>query len=268
MMLGLSLAPGDIAVRRAAGGGASLLPQTEAWLAALTTAGLDHPTAPHIAAVDTFYSSLISAGIYASLDLLPCFFLESSNPAHSEGVALMDLIALQQWAPVNGPTFTPGVGFAGDGVAASVDWTHANYADLGNYALNSASLTCGVSSSPSPAFALGMTAGSSTSLVQAGGVVNRINVASSMTSPAFPLSGYLAIDRPDSGNATRYVDGAATSTQAYVSSFIESSKPRLLGTTTLPGAASIYSASFGASLGDAGQLALYNAIQTLKGAVA
>lgn len=270
MMLGLSLAPGDIVVRRAAGGGASLLPQTEAWLAALTTAELDHPTAPHIAAVDTFYGSLISAGIYGSLDLLPCFFLESSDPADSEGVALMDLIALQQWSAVNGPTFTAGVGFTGDGVSATVRPPFI-LGSTGNYAL--ASAHAGVFNWTGvfgTTFAFGFGSTGVTAL-RADNAVNRINrqFNSGVPAPAGNRSSLL-IDR-DGDNVAVFADGSATPVSTALAAPL--GLPNTLGglfqfTGNFWNTTEVGAFSAGAHLDVVGYVALHNAIQTLKAAVA
>ena len=255
-----------------ASGGAGHSPQALAYLAR-TVGGDEGGNGANIA---TLIDGLVSDGVWAKLDAL--YVLAQQN----ETDAKLNLIGtnypltqtgglLAKPGPRTGSVvFTAYVGFRGFSVAGSYLDTGFNPSSASSpkYTQNSASF--GVWSgllSNEPASSIGT--GSLANMFTNYGATFYARVNGGVSAPTSITSGLSAGDRPDAGHVACYQNGATGGPLAGGSGAPDNADFWVGGTTAGQGFTSntLSAAFIGASLGAAGQLALYNRLRTYMTAI-
>ena len=235
-------------------------PQALAYLAR-TVGGNEGGNGTNIA---NLIDGLVADGVWAQLDCL--YVLAQQNATD----ARLNLVSASY--PLTGtPTFTAYQGFSGFSASALNTGFNDSTATSPNYTLNSASMGVWVYSLID---GTGVDIGSDTStdniLISFSGTsytrINGVN-SNSIPAPAAGSKGLFGGDRPSSANVIPYWNGVAQTTQASGSAAVVNANFAIGNIGGNSVAHTLSGAFIGASLGSAGQLALYTRLRTYMTAV-
>lgn len=216
------------------------------------------PTSGRAAEVYALISALMTAGVWARLDLL-CVLA-----AHDSQAACLNWVGPSyNLSAYNSPTFTTDRGFTGDGVAAYLEAAGYNPGAGGvNHALNNAAMGVWVRT-PSSVGGIDVFTGNGrlSRRDTAGDDYHyRINDGTSTYGPGGSSAGLFAVDRPDAATKRRFLGGVATGDFA-VASVANAAYLRLFSTGTGSFSNAEVAAVFaGASLTTVHHAALYAAV--------
>ena len=220
--------------------------------------------------ITTLIDGLVSDGVWSKLDAL--YVLAQQNGTD----ALLNLIGTSYTATVNAATFTAYRGYSAFGTNGVSTGFNPSTAPSPQFTQNSASVgfwANSISVSGGIDFGEFNTGGTNNTILAAdytgGYFIPRINWSSALSITTPGTSGLYVADRPSSSQRVAYYNGGSLGTASDTASAVDNviftiGYSNVFGPTLNP----ISAAFIGASLGAAGQLALYNRLSTYMTAVA
>ena len=210
--------------------------------------------------IATLIDGLVADGVWAKLDAL--YVLAQQNATDS----LLNLVGTSYSPTIwsGSPVFTSYKGYVFSGGVFNTNFTPSS-ATSPNYALNSASFGFWAYSAITENVHQIGTSSAVSGLYGdfSGSTISQINNTTQCITATSGALGLYAADRSSSSNVNNYYNGGSQGSASVASSALESGVFLLGGSTTMP----ISAAFFGASLGSAGQLALYTRLRTYMTAV-
>jgi hypothetical protein len=176
-----------------------------------TTQGYTLPSPGQQIKQNTLLSSLKTLGIWGKLDSFANFATDGNS-----NFALIDWKNLTQYTAVNSPTFTSNVGFSTNGTGSYINTRKG----LGpNFILNSASefkwVNNNIDTSGGSIVSGARSTSATANLYEVTGIALFVNSNISLTFSSNTLAGFRHINRPNSTQAQRFVNGIGlTGTQA------------------------------------------------------
>lgn len=225
--------------------------------------------------INNLIISLQATGVWSKLDALYLF-----AAADSQAALLNWKSTSFNCTAVNSPTFTADRGYAGDGVSSYLNTAFTPSTAAGNFVQDSAMLgvwiNAGTDTADGTGTAMGAAGGNGSFIVPrfTGDLIRgRINQAATANCGASTTRrGLTCLDRSGAALTTGYRNGASAGTMTTASSGLATVAVFLgandtTGSPTGPVDNRMAAAAIGGSLGDAGNLALYNALNTYLTAV-
>jgi hypothetical protein len=205
-------------------------------------------------------SDLKAAGIWNKLDTFGVFATDGSS-----NFALVDWKRLTQYTPVNNPTFTPNIGFSGNGINTYIDLNYNPFTSGVNYTQNNASYGCLVDGISGTATGLMNTSGNS--IIRSNMMLNlnigRNGINGGSGQGFFTnTKGLNSNDRSNASNFDLLENGSVTSTHAISSTSMPTAIRVMYGYTFYAPSTMYFNAVYaGASLRNE-QSSFYTALNT------
>lgn len=246
--------------------GSGLDADTDAWIAAVVTAG-GTVSSPRQLLVDALIIDLKADGIWSKLDRLWIFAAENSQSA------LVDLKALATASAVNTPTFTVDDGYTGNGTSAYILSNFNPTSGSPNFIQDSANYFVWDFDGAAKAgtWVVGYAGGGSSILninySGNGHEYYSINEASYIEIAAAAVAGLYCVTRTGSGAEALYVNGALRHSGGNASTAVTNDNLVCLGYGSSYGNRQVSCFGFGGGLNSTEQTALYTRLRTYMTAV-